>query len=109
MIKREKFWFLFLLIIHFILLSPIFCFAEKANKPYLIGPEDVLEISFWKDPSLTKDVVVRPDGKISFPLIGELKAGGVSVQELEKALKSGLEKFIPDVVVTVMVIKVNSL
>jgi len=107
--KIAKFLLPALLIAHFILLHPIFSSAEKTDKAYLIGPEDILEISVWKDPSLTKEVVVRPDGKISFPLIGELTAGGVSVEELEKELKSCLEKFIPDAVVTVMVIKVNSL
>ncbi len=107
--KLAKFLLPALLMAHFILLYPVFSSAEKTDKTYLIGPEDILEISVWKDPSLTKEVVVRPDGKISFPLIGELRAGGVSVEELEKELKSGLEKFIPDVVVTVMVIKVNSL
>jgi protein involved in polysaccharide export with SLBB domain len=55
------------------------CFAAgEPYKAYRIGPEDVLEISVWKDESLTRQVVVRPDGMISFPLIGEVEAGGIN-------------------------------
>ncbi|MEA3222422.1 MAG: polysaccharide biosynthesis/export family protein [Thermodesulfobacteriota bacterium] len=83
--------------------------ADEKDGPYLIGPEDVLEISVWKDPDLTKQVVVRPDGKVSFPLIGEVDAGGRSVASLEKEVKKRISEYVPDAVVTVMVVQINSI
>ena len=82
--------------------------ADEKDGPYLIGPEDVLEISVWKDPDLTRQVVVRPDGQISFPLIGEVEAGGCSVEILEKKLKKRISEYVPDAVVTVMIVQINS-
>ena len=76
---------------------------------YIIGPGDALEISVWKDPELTKTVMVLPDGKFSFPLIGEVKAGGKTVAELHKELKAGLNRFVPDVNLHVGVQQVNSM
>ncbi|MBI5788226.1 MAG: polysaccharide biosynthesis/export family protein, partial [Candidatus Schekmanbacteria bacterium] len=49
---------------------------------YSLGPEDVIEISVWKEPELTKQIVVRPDGKITYPLIGEIQAAGLTVKDL---------------------------
>ena len=54
---------------------------------YLIGPGDVLGIEVWKDPSLTRTVVVLPDGKIIFPLIGEVVAGGRPVSAVKKEIE----------------------
>jgi len=86
--------------------------AEKVEKleqgGFLLGPEDILEISVWKDETLTKQVVVRPDGKISFPLIGEIQAAGRTVEDLRKEIIEKLSEFISDPVVTVMVIGINS-
>ena len=75
---------------------------------YLIGPEDILNISVWKNEDLNHEVVVRPDGKISFPLIGDIQAGGRAPEELRLEIARRLNKFIPDPVVTVMVLKINS-
>jgi len=75
---------------------------------FVLGPEDVLEISVWKDETLTKQVVIRPDGKISFPLIGEIQAAGRTVEDLRKEIIEKLSEFISDPVVTVMVIGINS-
>lgn len=86
------------------------CFAAgEPYKAYRIGPEDVLEISVWKDESLTRQVVVRPDGMISFPLIGEVKAGGHSVEWLEKEIKKRVNKYVPDATLNVTVIQINSI
>ena len=101
--------YLFFIIIFFSLAGPSTLTAEEKDAPYLIGPEDILEISVWKDPELTKQVVVRPDGRISFPLIGELMAGGHTVKSLEEELKKKISEYIPDAMVTVMVIQVNSI
>lgn len=76
---------------------------------YLIGPEDVLEVSVWKESELTKLVVVRPDGRMSFPLIGEIQAGGRTVEWLQNEIKSRLEGFMSEAVVSVTVQQVNSM
>ena len=83
--------------------------ALAADKPYYIGPGDVLEISVWKDPELSRNVVVPPDGVISFPLIDNIAATNLSVAELRKLVTQKLSAFIPDVTVTVMLIEINSL
>jgi polysaccharide export outer membrane protein len=83
--------------------------AKWLEDDYIIGPGDTLEISVWKDPELTKTVTVLPDGKFSFPLIGEVKAGGKTVAELHKELKAGLDRFVPDVNLHVGVQQVNSM
>ncbi len=105
----KKNLFLFFIIIFFSLLSPSNLTAKEKDASYLIGPEDVLEISVWKDPELTKQVIVRPDGRISFPLIGEVEAGGHTVKSLEDKLKKKISEYIPDAMLTVIVIQVNSI
>ena len=101
--------FLFIIIIFFSFLSPSNLTAKEKDAFYLIGPEDILEISVWKDPELTKQVIVRPDGRISFPLIGEVEAGGHTVKSLEDKLKKKISEYIPDAMLTVIVIQVNSI
>ena len=76
---------------------------------YLIGHGDVLDISVWKNPDLTKLVTVLPDGKISFPLIGEVKAAGKTVAVLHKELEVMLNRFVPDVSLSMVVSQVNSM
>ena len=76
---------------------------------YIIGPGDVLHISVWEEEALTKLVAVLPDGKISYPLIGELMAAGKSINQLRKKLVRELTPYIPDPVVTVGVEQVNSM
>lgn len=83
--------------------------AGEADADYRIGPEDVLDISVWKDEALTKLVVVRPDGKISFPLVGELAVGGQTVEWLRKQITERLSRFMSEVEVSVSVNQVNSL
>ncbi|MDD3579936.1 MAG: polysaccharide biosynthesis/export family protein [Desulfobacca sp.] len=72
---------------------------------YQLGPEDLIEISVWKEPELTKQLIVRPDGKISYPLIGEVQAAGKTVKELRDEIHKGLEKFVTDAQVTVLLLK----
>lgn len=72
---------------------------------YLLGPEDAIEISVWKEPELTKQLVIRPDGKISYPLIGEIQAAGRTVKELREEISKRLEKFVTDAQVTVLLLK----
>jgi polysaccharide export outer membrane protein len=80
--------------------------VTKSN--FYLGPEDVLEISVWKDEALTKQAVVRPDGMISFPLVGDIQAQGRTVEELRLAVEDKIKTFVPDAPVTVMVIQVGS-
>ena len=79
-----------------------------AGLGFCLGPEDILEISVWKDEALIKQVVVRPDGKISFPLIGDVVAQGRTVEELRQAVEDKIKAFVPDAPVTVMVVQVGS-
>jgi polysaccharide biosynthesis/export protein len=84
-------------------------FSEvSADQGYLIGDEDVLQISVWGNPELNVQVPVRPDGMISFPLAGDVKASGVSPRELKSNLESELSKFVKTPTVSVMVTAINS-
>ncbi|MEZ5543259.1 MAG: polysaccharide biosynthesis/export family protein [Pseudomonadota bacterium] len=74
---------------------------------YLIQPGDVLDISVWKEEDLNKQVLVRPDGGISFPLAGDLQAARTSVSELQQQLTAKLQKYIPDPLVTVSILKLD--
>ncbi len=75
---------------------------------YVLGAEDVLNISVWKDEHLTKDVVVRPDGFLSFPLVGDVQAADRTVQEVRADIVNRLTKYIPNPQVSVTVTKVLS-
>ena len=75
----------------------------ETRNDYQIQPGDVLTVSVWKEPDLQADVLVRPDGGLSFPLVGDLQASHRSVHELTQVLTDDLKKFIPDPVVTVAV------
>jgi len=79
--------------------------APNSDLGYQLGPEDVLLISVWKDEHLTREVVVRPDGLISFPLVGDVPAEGRTVEELRLDLAKRLIKYIPAVNLTVAVVK----
>jgi polysaccharide export outer membrane protein len=80
--------------------------ALPVDPGYRLGPEDVLEISVWREEGLKKDVLVRPDGGISFPLIGEVQARDRTVAELRDEIARRLESFIPDPTVSVSLMKV---
>jgi polysaccharide export outer membrane protein len=82
-------------------------FAQESS-PYLIGATDVLNIYVWKEPDLTQDVTVLPDGKITFPLIGDIQAQGRTVTELKKDITDKLKDYVTAPEVTVVVRQVNS-
>ncbi|MFZ1986885.1 MAG: polysaccharide biosynthesis/export family protein [Desulfatitalea sp.] len=75
---------------------------------YLIGPGDVLDIAVWKNADLTKMVTVLPDGKISFPLVGPMTAADKTVSQLSTELRDRLTRYVPDVDLSIIVVKVNS-
>ena len=83
--------------------------GEAFGPEYRIGPGDQLGIEVWKDPALTRAVIVLPDGKISFPLIGEIVAGGKTVAGLKKEIEGRLAPYIQNLVLTVEVRQINSM
>lgn len=82
--------------------------GNVGSSDYFVGPEDVLEISVWKEESLKREVLIRPDGKLSFPLIGDIQAAGKTPDQLRREIAEWLGKYIPEPIVTVVVIKVAS-
>jgi polysaccharide biosynthesis/export protein len=82
--------------------------AEQTDPSYKIGAQDVLSISVWKDPELTQTVPVRPDGKISMPLLNDVQAAGLTPNELRDNITEALKKYVADPVVTVIVTQINS-
>jgi len=81
----------------------------KTTKDYIIGPGDVLDISIWNNDALTRSMTVLPDGKIHYPLIGEVMVGGKTLADLEKELKDKIIPFVPNPELSMMVNQVNSL
>ncbi len=82
--------------------------APVSQQEYRLGPDDVIDVFVWKEPDLTRTLTVRPDGKISMPLINEMQASGKTVSELQSDIKEKLSGFVTDPVVTVMVKEFNS-
>jgi len=122
MVKRGKAFLILsvVLLIAYVYFCPG-CLSMKANgvskgtekgtisldDKYIIGPADVLEIQVWREPNLSCTAPVRPDGKISLPLLNDVQAAGLSPQELKTKIEKGLAKFLekPEVLVSVQKIK----
>jgi len=83
--------------------------ATPVDSTYIIGPGDLLNISVWKDDALTRDAVVLPDGVISFPLIGLLKASGKTVAQLKVEIEGKIAQYVTEPVLNVEVKQVNSM
>jgi polysaccharide export outer membrane protein len=75
---------------------------------YVIGPEDMLDINVWKEPDVSRVVPVRPDGRISLPLINDVQAAGLSPQQLAGMVTEKLRKYFNEPQVTVIVTAINS-
>lgn len=87
--------------------------ADKSNAPrvandYIIGPSNVLAINVWKDTELSRTVLVRPDGRISLPLIGELEVSGLTAGKVQDLIAQRLSPYISKPQVTVIVTEVKS-
>jgi len=82
---------------------PAFAQAPVQDSSYKIGPNDILNIFVWKEAELTRDVTVMPDGKITYPLIGEIIAQGQTASELKKIITERLQNFVTAPEVTVIV------
>lgn len=78
-----------------------------AQEGYGLNPGDVLQVSVWREPDLLREVLVRPDGKINFPLAGDIAAAGRTPEEVQSEIVSRLEEFIPDAVVTVALVQIG--
>lgn len=106
-----KIWKLGLIVLFLLPINSVA--AEQAPiKPaddYTIGPGDILDISVWKDEALTKMVAVLPDGKVSFPLIGEVTAGGKTLAEFRQELEKKLSRYVPDINLSIVVTQINSM
>ncbi|HKF97852.1 MAG TPA: polysaccharide biosynthesis/export family protein [Steroidobacteraceae bacterium] len=74
---------------------------------YLVQPGDTLQVTVWKEQELQGEVLIRPDGGLSFPLAGEIEAAGHTVEDIRKVLQGRLTKYLPDPVVTVVVKKAD--
>jgi polysaccharide export outer membrane protein len=75
---------------------------------YVIGPDDILSIDFWRDKDMSTDVVVRPDGQITLPLVSDVQAGGLTPEQLRDSIRQSALKFLEDPSVTVTVKQINS-
>jgi polysaccharide export outer membrane protein len=80
----------------------------SADPNFVIGPSDVLAISVWKEPEITRTVTVRRDGKISLPLVGELVASGLTTQQLQQTVTEKLQSYLASPEVTVIVQEARS-
>jgi polysaccharide export outer membrane protein len=81
---------------------------DTSSANYLIGPDDVLSVLFWRDEDMSTDVVVRPDGKISLPLVNDIQAGGLTPSQLRDAVDAVARRYVEDPSVTVVVKQINS-
>jgi polysaccharide biosynthesis/export protein len=79
------------------------------DEAYRIGPQDVLQIDVWKEPEITRTIPVRPDGKISLPLLNDVQAAGLTAMQLASSIREGLTKFLTNPQVTVTVSQINSM
>ncbi|WP_022853859.1 polysaccharide biosynthesis/export family protein [Thermodesulfatator atlanticus] len=99
----------FVLVLFFLMAISSSVYAAKtAFDEYIIGPGDVLEIIVWKEPDFTRDATVRPDGRITLPLIDDVMAAGKTPMQLKEEIQKKLQEYIDLPVVTVIVKEINS-
>ena len=77
-------------------------------REFVLGPEDVLEVTVWRNQDLSRQVVIRPDGMISMPLLGDIQAGGLTAEQLAERIASRLKEYKENPSVSVTVKEVNS-
>ena len=109
-----------ILALSLLIIASAAAFAEEAARPaangpsspdlgqYRIGPEDLLQISVWKNEAMSRNVPVRPDGKISLPLLNDVQAAGLTALELRDVLTQKLADYMPNPEVSVIVFEVRS-
>jgi polysaccharide export outer membrane protein len=82
--------------------------VDNSDQPYRIGREDILDVAVWRDADLSRTLPVRPDGFISMPMVGEIRAEGRTPTELSEAIREALKPYVQEPRVTVIVREVNS-
>lgn len=82
--------------------------AAGAEADYKIGPQDTIRIDVWKEPDISRTIPVRPDGKISLPLLNDVQASGLTAMQLAASLRESLTKYLTNPQVTVTVTEINS-
>ena len=88
--------------------APAVAAPAPTDPDYRIGPQDVVQIDVWKEPEITRTIPVRPDGKISLPLLNDVQAAGLTAMQLAGNIREGLTKFLNSPQVTVTVTQINS-
>ena len=88
--------------------SPKTTASTPADADYKIGPQDVIRIDVWKEPDISRTIPVRPDGKISLPLLNDVQASGLTTMELAASLRESFSKYLNNPQVTVTVTEINS-
>jgi polysaccharide biosynthesis/export protein len=81
---------------------------EAAPQDYIIGPDDVLQVLFWRDKDMSGEFIVRPDGKISLPLLNDVQAAGLTPEQLRARVVEQAAKYLEDPTATVVVKQINS-
>ena len=82
--------------------------VPASDPDYKIGPQDILRVDVWKEPDISRTVPVRPDGKISLPLLNDVQAAGLTPMQLAAVIGDGFKKYITSPQVTVSVTEINS-
>jgi len=102
------------IVIIFSFMGSIVCAQETAppapsvsSDDYRLNPGDIIAISVWKEEDLQKEVLIRPDGKFSFPLTGDITASGRSIEQVREQVAKRLSRYIPDLVVSISVLQIN--
>jgi polysaccharide biosynthesis/export protein len=93
----------------FIFLAMTGVCAAVQDEIFRVGPGDVLEVSVWRDETLSRELIVPPDGMLSFPLIGDVKVAGMTVAEIRETMRKRLSEYVPDASLTVILKTINSL
>jgi polysaccharide export outer membrane protein len=88
--------------------APVVPAGVPTPPDYVIGPDDVLSIVFWREKDMSSDVYVRPDGKISLPLLNDMQASGLTPEQLRITVTEAAGKYVEDPAVTVVVKSINS-
>lgn len=83
--------------------------TQALKDSYIMGPEDVIEVAVWKEPDVSRVVNIRPDGKISLPLINDIQAAGLTAEELKEKIREALSSYLDAPNVSVTVQQINSL
>jgi len=82
--------------------------SAEVSADYKIGPQDVVRVDVWKEPDISRTIPVRPDGKISLPLLNDVQAAGLTSMQLAGVIREGLTKYMTSPQVTVTVTEINS-